>query len=268
MSGRSRRGSSLSESQRDRWVVSYADLVTLLFVFFTTLYAASTMDAAKLSSVTQGLQQAFDAPGEEAPQPSRAVDGNGRGILGPGRKAIDEQIAFVRTEVESQLADAIQTGQVELNRDRRGLVISIPETGAFPVGSADLSPAAVAVMSRLAAALERLPNAVRIEGHTDDVPIHTVRFASNWELSAARAIQVVEVLMAQDGVSPERLSVAGYGEYRPRSPNDSDAARRRNRRVDIIVLNADTDAAEEPARDSDASATPADTAAPASEVAR
>lgn len=235
---------------RDRWVVSYADLVTLLFVFFTTLYAASTMDAAKLSSVTQGLQQAFDTPAEsEAPPPSRSVDGNGRGVLGPGRKAIDEQIALVRTAVEAQLADAIQTGQVELNRDRRGLVISIPETGAFQVGSADLSPAAIGVMSRLAVALERLPNAVRIEGHTDDVPIHTVRFASNWELSASRAIQVVDVLMADGGVSPERLSVAGYGEYRPRTPNVSDEARRRNRRVDIIVLNADTDAAEEPARE-------------------
>ncbi len=252
MSERRRRGGPPSESQRDRWVVSYADLVTLLFVFFTTLYAASTMDAAKLTSVTQGLKEAFDAPGEEPPPPSRPVDGNGRGVLGPGRKAIDEQIALVRTAVEYQLADAIQTGQVELNRDRRGLIISIPETGAFQVGSADLSPAAVEVMSRLAGALERLPNAVRIEGHTDDVPIHTVRFASNWELSAARAIQVVDVLMADGGVSPERLSVAGYGEYRPRTPNVSDQARRRNRRVDIIVLNADTDAAEEPAREAGA----------------
>lgn len=245
-----RRGAPPSEFQRDRWIVSYADLVTLLFVFFTTLYAASTMDAAKLTSVTQGLQKAFDTPVADEASRSviRAVDGNGRGILGPGRKAIDEQMAFVRTAVESQLADAIQTGQVELNRDHRGLIISIPETGAFQVGSADLSPAAVLVMRRLAVALLRLPNAVRIEGHTDDVPIRTARFASNWELSAARAIQVVDVLMQWGGVAPERLSVAGYGEYRPRTANDSESARRRNRRVDIVVLNADTDAAEEPSR--------------------
>jgi chemotaxis protein MotB len=246
MTPRHRRGGPPFESHRDRWIVSYADLVTLLFVFFTTLYAASTMDAAKLTSVSQSLQQAFDTPPPEPTPPGRVVDGQGRGVLGPGRKAIDEQIAIVRTEVEAQLADAIQSGQVEINRDRRGLLISIPETGAFPVGSADLSIEAMRVMSRLSVALERVPNAVRIEGHTDDVPINTARFASNWELSAARAIKVIDVLLKDGAVPPDRLSVAGYGEYRPRTPNVSDAARRRNRRVDIIVLNADTDAAEEP----------------------
>lgn len=237
----------MSEGVRDRWVVSYADFVTLLFAFFTTLYASSTVDVAKLSNVAQGLQTAFETPAV----PTTAIDGvaggTGRDVLnhsaGP---VVDTQIAYVRSQVETELSDAIQAGQVELNRDRRGLVISIPETGAFPVGSADLSPALQQVMGRLSAAVERLPNAIRIEGHTDDVPIHTPRFASNWELSAARAISVVNVLMSRGTVPPDRLSVAGYGEYRPRVSNTTPGGRGRNRRVDIVILNAGTDAAEEP----------------------
>lgn len=248
---RARHGSrrQMSEGVRDRWIISYADFVTLLFAFFTTMYAASTVDVGKLSGVAAGLHSAFDTPAHvPAPVPTASVlDGAGKDILSARPRAVDEQIAFVRAQVTSELADAIRAGQLELNRDRRGLVISIPETGAFPVGSAELSPALAQVMSRLASAVERLPNAIRVEGHTDDVPIHTARFASNWELSAARAIQVVGVLMERGSVSPSRLSVAGYGEYRPRMGNDSPTGRSRNRRVDIVILNADTDAAEEPA---------------------
>lgn len=238
-----RRRRGMSEAVRDRWIISYADFVTLLFAFFTTMYAASTIDVAKMSGVAQGLQTAFDrSPAPAGP----ALGGKGAGVLNGGSRAVDEQIAMVRTAVESELFDAIQAGQVEVNRDRRGLVISIPESSAFPVGSAELSAALSDVVRRLSNAVERLPNAIRIEGHTDNVPIHTPRFASNWELSAARSIQVVGVLMESGAVSPNRLSVAGYGEYRPREPNTSPTGRSRNRRVDIVVLNADTDAAEEP----------------------
>jgi chemotaxis protein MotB len=237
-----RRG-GMSEGVRDRWIISYADFVTLLFAFFTTMYAASTVDVAKMSGVAQGLQTAFDTSAAPA---GRVLDGGGSGVLNGGLRPVDDQIAMVRSAVESELLDAIQAGQVEVNRDRRGLVVSIPESGAFPVGSADLSPALADVMRRLSNAVERLPNAIRIEGHTDNVPIHTPRFASNWELSAARSIQVVEMLMESGAVSPDRLSVSGYGEYRPRVSNTTEGGRSRNRRVDIVILNADTDAAEEP----------------------
>lgn len=246
MTGRTARR-RMSESVRDRWIISYADFVTLLFAFFTTLYASSTVDVAKLSGVAEGMHSAFDTPAV----PTTPLDGiagaTGRDVLDKGTAVVDSQIAYVRSQVETELAEAIRAGQVEVNRDRRGLVVSIPETGAFPVGSADLSPALVQVMERLSTAVERLPNAIRIEGHTDNVPIHTARFASNWELSAARAIRVVDVLMARGTVLPDRLSVAGYGEYRPRVSNTTPGGRSRNRRVDIVILNAGTDAAEEPA---------------------
>lgn len=236
----------MSEGVRDRWIISYADFVTLLFAFFTTLYAASTVDVAKLSGVAEGMHSAFDTVPVAAAPLDGVAGGTGRDVLSGSGQFVDTQIAYVRSQVETELDDAIKTGQVEINRDRRGLIVSIPETGAFPVGSADLSPALEQVMGGLAQALERLPNAIRIEGHTDDVPIHTARFGSNWELSAARAIRVVEILMARDGVSPDRLSVAGYGEYRPRVSNTTPGGRSRNRRVDIVILNTGTDAAEEP----------------------
>lgn len=237
----------MSEGVRDRWVVSYADFVTLLFAFFTTLYASSTVDVAKLSTVAEGLQNAFETPAVPTTSLSGVVGGTGKDVLNHSEGAVvDTQIAYVRSQVETELDDAIKAGQVEINRDRRGLVISIPETGAFTVGSADLSPALQGVLQRLSGAVERMPNAIRIEGHTDDVPIHTPRFASNWELSAARAISVVNALMVRGAVPPDRLSVAGYGEYRPRVSNTTPGGRSRNRRVDIVILNAGTDAAEEP----------------------
>lgn len=239
----------MSDSVRDRWVISYADFVTLLFAFFTTLYASSTVDVAKLSTVADSMHSAFDTQ-PPAPAPTASgegvVGGTGREVLNRSTAVVDAQITYVRSQVETELAEAIRAGQIEINRDRRGLVISIPESSAFPVGSDDLSQALAQVMTRLALALERLPNAIRIEGHTDDVPIHTARFASNWDLSAARAIRVVDVLMARGTLSPDRLSVAGYGEYRPRLSNATPDGRSRNRRVDVVVLNAETDAAEEP----------------------
>jgi chemotaxis protein MotB len=124
-------------------------------------------------------------------------------------------------------------------------VISLPEAGSFPAGRAELSAQARNVMLDLAQELRALPNLIRVEGHTDDVPIHTPQFASNWELSTARATTVVQYLIEAGGLDPARLAAAGYAEYRPRLSNDSPDARARNRRVDIVVLDP-TAAIEEP----------------------
>jgi chemotaxis protein MotB len=124
-------------------------------------------------------------------------------------------------------------------------VLSIREAGSFATGSADLSLVARGLLGDVATSLREVGNFVRVEGHTDDVPIHTPRFASNWELSTARATTVVAFLL-EAGLPPRRLSAAGYGEFHPRVENDSDASRARNRRVDMVVLNPVTLAREEP----------------------
>ncbi len=224
---------------RDRWLVSYADFITLLFAFFTTMYAISTVDKKKLADMVESMQSAFDAKHVEkphnTPQPQKTPAHEHQGGL-------DE----LRNRLSKRLEAQIQGGQVGMEVDPRGLVITIREAGTFSVGSADLSPAAKGVLAEVADAMQDVDNPVRIEGHTDDVPIHTAKFASNWELSTSRATNVIAFFVQDRGLSPLRFSAAGYGEFHPRTANDSEGSRAQNRRVDIVILNDATRRAEEP----------------------
>jgi chemotaxis protein MotB len=264
---RNRRKSTREEAgpSEHRWLVSYADFITLLFAFFTMLYAISTVDALKLQKVVAALQSAFA---------TRTVDGVARpGSLSGGRSvelpaaatipasarvvpkgtpaaadgAPEAALDEVQHRLVERLAPAIKQGKVSIELERRGLVISIREAGSFPSGSADLPPETRAMLAEIAEPLREVGNFVRIEGHTDDTPIHTSRFSSNWELSTARATAVVALLIQELRLAPERLSAAGYSQYHPRAANDSAESRARNRRVDIVILNPMTTAAEEPA---------------------
>lgn len=211
----------------DRWLLSYADLVTLLLALFTTLYAASTLDAVKLEPIAFSLREALHAP--------PAVAG-GRivppvTVVGDAAPQDDLQVRLAR-----ELAEAVRLHRVEIHRDGRGLILSLPEEAAFPIASTELSAEARSTIARIAEAASPASNFIRIEGHTDDVPIRTSRFASNWELSTARASAVVAFLVESLGIAPARLSAAGYGEFHPRVPNDTPENRARNRRIDIVIL--------------------------------
>lgn len=222
---------SATQVSRDRWLISYADFMTLLCAFFTTLYAASLVDAAK--------------PAPSAPQPAPVVAV--AAARTPDAAPAPDEAAALRAAVETALADELAAGYLQLIEDPRGLVVEVPEAGAFEVGRAELSTDAERMMRRIAGVLAALPNQIRVEGHTDDAPIRTVKFASNWDLSTARATRVVEFLMASGGVDPARLSAAGYSQFKPRAANTTTAGRTRNRRVDLVILNAVTARAEEPA---------------------
>lgn len=280
--------------QSDRWVVSYADFVTLLLAFFTTLYAASSVDTLRGGSMVESMQQALDhstdtpamrpasgspqastpnlepAPGVPqpvgmdavvaAPEPLDsvpleplpiAVPTTGSSRVGKTLRTpppVDAPGALhdVQARLAERLAAELASGQVAVEMDPRGLVISIREAGSFAVGSAELSPEANRIIARLGATFAEIPNPIRVEGHTDDVPIHTSRYDSNWELSTARATEVVAFLVQRMGLDPIRLSAAGYSEYHPRFSNSTQAGRARNRRVDLVILNSDTRRAEEP----------------------
>lgn len=199
-------------SIRDRWMVSYADMITLLFACFAALYASSVVPPAPA--------QAAAAAAPRIDETAAAAD---------ERAALAERI---RTAVSN--ADA--AGGVEVSETAQGVVVSLPEAGAFPLGQADLSQAARRVIRELADVLLTEDGEIRVEGHTDNAPIATSRFASNWELSAARATEVIRFLIAQGAIPAERLSAGGYGEFRPIAPNDTPEHRARNRRVDIIIL--------------------------------
>ena len=235
----------------DRWLVSYADFTTLLLVFFMTLYAVSDVNPVKLAAATASMQAAFAGPVEPAVEPAALVDSADRR---PETRAIPppeatllaartRAIAEVRERIEKELAGAIRAGQLEIGSDERGLVLSLPESATFPVATADVTAAAQPVIDRVAVTLGPLAVDVRIEGHTDNAPIRTARYSSNWELSTARASAVVARFIEQH-IDPRRLSAAGYAEFHPRTSNDSATGRAANRRVDVIVIAQATDVPE------------------------
>jgi chemotaxis protein MotB len=220
----------------DRWLFGYADIVTLLLAVFASLYASGLTTAAEPPADPPAPEPVVEQP---APEPLDSA---------PEHLDIDEEPVEVPELVhlfEDLTDETAALPGIEMTTNSRGFVISLPEAGSFPAGSAELSPAAIAVMADLAERLRDVPNAIRVEGHTDDVPISTPQFASNWALSTARATRVVELLI-DEGIDPGRLAVAGYAEHRPRLPNDSPSARARNRRVDIVVLDPVTAIGEDP----------------------
>ena len=220
------------EKNHERWLVSYADLVTLLFVVFAMMYAISTADTEKWTRLVSTMQVVFDSGGGGVGPPLGPEPVSGLASL---LEDVDMGLAGVRERLLSRLAGQINNERVEVILDARGLVVSIREAGSFGTGSAVLTEVAQTIIAEVAAALTGARNLVLVEGHTDNVPISTARFASNWELSTGRATAVVAFLIEHMGVPPRRLSAAGYGEFRPQAPNDTVDNRARNRRVDIVI---------------------------------
>jgi chemotaxis protein MotB len=201
----------------DRWLFGYADVVTLLFACFASLYAAEVAPGRRTTAQAD-IPLPIEAP---VPVPPPA----------PQAPAI-----VLPDAIATAVADWPARVGVDVAATERGVVISLAEAGTFAPGRADLTADARAALHALADLLRTMPNGVRVEGHTDDVPIRTDTFESNWELSTARATRVVQWLVEEGGVDASRLAAAGYAEHRPRVPNDGAAGRARNRRVDIVVL--------------------------------
>ncbi len=250
-----RRRRSFAQISHERWLVSYADFVTLLFAFFVVLYASAQVDKQRAMRLSDAIRSAFQQLGVFDKDDRRP----GRGDLNialpssvnaaqdlsrlapsqweqPGASARPEDINVVRRELERALADEIQRNEVALHMEPDGLVVSLREMGFFDSGSATIKPGAEAAFGRVAAILKEHSFAVRIEGHTDNVPIHTAQYASNWELSTARATGLVKVLVEPYGIPSERLSAAGYAEFHPVASNETAKGRQLNRRVDVVIL--------------------------------
>jgi chemotaxis protein MotB len=236
----------------ERWLVSYADFITLLFAFFVVLYASAQVDQRKIGRLAAAIQEAFRDLGV-FPSANRAVDTMQLPKLEalqameqlkhtPGTNDIRyedserEDLVALENELKQALAVEIAIHAVSLHREVEGLVISLREFGFFDSGSAAIRPAAIPALDRIASILALRSCRLRIEGHTDNVPIHTESMASNWELSTARATELVRLLIVRYRLSPERLSAAGYAQYHPISSNATAQGRAQNRRVDIVIL--------------------------------
>jgi chemotaxis protein MotB len=212
----------------DRWLLTYADLITLLLGLFVMLYAMSKIDAGKYSEVINAARGVFGAP-------QGILTGNPSLIENPSN-ALQSDKQRVAQELRSALNLEKGNLPVTITENERGITVHIMEELLFASGSADLKVTSLAMLDTLSAVLQRLPNDLRVEGHTDNVPINTTQFPSNWHLSVARALNVAYYLIERHNLKQERVSVVGYSEFQPLAPNDSQANRARNRRVDIVIV--------------------------------
>lgn len=256
-----RRKRARAHVSHDRWLVSYADFITLLFAFFVVLYASAQVDQRKVGKLALAIQVAFQELGvfpasttkipldvnEPMPFGTVQVIENARRNTELGRvssppedslTAASEEanLTTLQAELQQALRKEISGRTIALHRETEGLVISLREFGFFDSGSAALRPSAMPALDRIASILAMRTCRLRIEGHTDNIPIHTAQVASNWELSTARATELVRLLIMRYRFSPERLSAAGYAEYHPVASNDTSQGRAQNRRVDIVIL--------------------------------
>jgi chemotaxis protein MotB len=215
---------------RDRWLVSYADFITLLFAFFVVLYSAAQVDKRRAAQVASAIQTAFHQNGSLPP----SVANGGSPQLPNAPPSSDEQQAALKKQIEQTLAAEISDGEVAVRSSPEGLVISLREVGFFDSGSAEIKASSAAAFAQLAEILRQNGSDIRIEGHTDNVPIHNSQFSSNWDLSTARATATIRLLIRYK-LKPERMAAAGYAEFHPIAGNDTPEGRANNRRVDIVV---------------------------------
>jgi chemotaxis protein MotB len=229
----------------ERWLVSYADFVTLLFAFFVVLYSVAQVDKKKVVELAQAIQYAFGNSDASSISPSAAALQLAPGVLKPELAASAQRptpsddnadMNDLRQELQQALAKEIAQGEVSIRKSSEGLVISLQEAGFFESGSTQIQTKSQAVFGRLAGMLSERGYRVRIEGHTDNRPIHNSQYSSNWELSTARASEVVRQLITEYQFPPDLLSAAGYAEYHPVASNETETGRAANRRVDVVVL--------------------------------
>ncbi len=245
----------------ERWLVSYADFITLLFAFFVTMYAISRVDGKKLGSAVESLQRALGSvivvqmtqrdggvfPNTQSSAMASVVplQGGKAQPLNTEKEAFEKMVKEIKKGVSELSTGAkdlnglkLKTDQIKFILEKRGLVIRVSEHLFFDSGRALIRPEFIPMLDILASAMEGIPNQIRIEGHTDNVPINTSQFPSNWELSTARATTVLRYLLTRFRFSPERLSALGYAEFRPIDSNDNAETRLQNRRVDFVILSS------------------------------
>ena len=235
----------------ERWLVSYADFMTLLFAFFVVMFATSQTDKARAQQVSDSVKQALDKGGVAAAVLEilgGTVDEKGKGnaqMKGAGgsqpqnakpQNAIAELLPSLQY-LSKSLEDEIHQGKIEMHLEPRGLVVSRRQATFFNSGADTVDPNTYSSVEKIAQIIHDLPNSVRLEGHTDAVPIHTARFHSNWELSAARSIAMMELFSERFEIPPQRMAIAGYADTAPLDSNDTPEGRAHNRRVDIVILN-------------------------------
>lgn len=234
----------------ERWLVSYADFITLLFAFFVVMYSISQVNESKYRVLSDSLVNAFSNAPTSTTKVSAAMRADSKGqassvqavvvrkndpALEAKQKQQAEKMKRIAKNILKVMESLMKNGQVKVSQSVHGIAIEINASLLFASGQANLEAGSIMALKEVGKVLAEVPNDIQVEGFTDDTPINTVAFPSNWELSSARASSVVR-LFAESGVSPERLVAVGYGEFRPVDANNTPEGRARNRRVTVMIL--------------------------------
>jgi chemotaxis protein MotB len=250
-----------AHENHERWLVSYADFITLLFAFFVVMFAASQADKTKAKDISVAVKEALEhgqfsaaisvVLGRGKHENSRPPTNADRVPKSenlppppapPAPKPPSQQPADLTKSMatlQQALGVDLKSGKVALKLEARGLVINLRESAFFASGDDAVAVTSLPILEKIAAEIQGFGNPVRLEGHTDAKPIHNSRFRNNWELSAARGIAMLELLQQKFGIAPERMAVAGYAENAPVDTNDTEEGRAHNRRVDLVILSAE-----------------------------
>lgn len=264
---RSRRSKHAAHENHERWLVSYADFITLLFAFFVVMFATSQADKDKQETVSVAVKEALEqgtlvttiagflgkskdnqdihlpdakpyqgARQEPKSKPTKQTSDTPTPQEAAAQAAVVELLPSLKT-LSAELEKEVASGKLDISLEPRGLVVSLREAAFFRPADARINPDAYEIIERVAESIKKLPNPVRMEGHTDSTPIRKGRFRSNWELSAARSIAMLDLLADEFEIPREKMAIAGYADTAPIDSNETPAGRARNRRVDIIILN-------------------------------
>ena len=245
-------------AEGEQWLLPYSDLMTLLLAVFIVLFAVSNLDANKMKAMSSAFQSIItggagilegDSGTGINPNviPSEFVSNTSIPSKSPEElmtKDDLENLGDIKSKLDTYFEHENLDTDISSRIDERGLVISMSNSILFDSGSADVKPENIAVLVQIGGVLDNIENYIRIEGHTDNVPINSAVYPSNWELSGARAARVVRLLVQESQIDPDKLVAVGYGEYKPVADNTTHEGRAENRRVDIIVLNTKYDSLE------------------------
>jgi chemotaxis protein MotB len=231
----------------ERWLVSYADFITLLFAFFVVMYAISNLNEGKYRVLSDALLMAFRHDRVVTPQSAGVAPINRTTatptqplrpkVADPMRREQERKLLDLAGKIKEALAPLVRTGQVRLTQLPKGIAVEISASVLFAPGQANLQPDSIEALQAVAQVLTGTPDTIQVEGHTDNVPIASAQFPSNWELASARASSVVRLFVAS-GVAPARLTASGYADNRPVESNDTVEGRARNRRVTLLIIAA------------------------------
>lgn len=211
------------ENDKDRYLITYADLITLLLGLFIILYAISNIDLQKYGKMMNAIGNVFGGENIIA-------------IEEAGNKVLITPVDQLKTELQNLIDKHNYKNSITVEQNERGITLHILDDILFPSGSSVLNENSKDVLKKLATIIRRLPNDIRVEGHTDNIPISSGLYPSNWHLSVARALNTAYYLIDKEKLNPDKVSIVGYSEYQPIDENTTSTGRAKNRRVDIVII--------------------------------